>query len=178
MTVGEAVSCHTYATFETKGLATGYMRTAHAFSGRSEIHVALEEGFDGAFEHELAIVLLRRTLGKPHLDSLEDGLAGWLASDRKTTLAGAARLARAGVEEDVPHLFDNRAYHRDSYLAMGILSCAFVSHLIEEYGKDTLLEEYAKWRGGPDEIPGLVPYLTDLGRGACFNDARVEVAAL
>ena len=73
--VGDVVSCHTYATFESKGLATGYMRKAHAFSGRSEIHVALEDGFNGAFEHELAVVLLRRALGKPQLDSLEQKVA-------------------------------------------------------------------------------------------------------
>jgi len=164
--LGDTIACHTYATFEAKGLATGYMKTAHAFSGRSEIHVALEDGFDGAFEHELAVVLLRRTLGKPRLDSLEEGLAGWLASDRSTSLARAARLARAGVAQDVPLLFDNRSFHRDSYLTMAILSCAFVDHLIDEYGKETLLEEYATWKGGPDEIPGIIPYFDRLGRRA------------
>lgn len=145
---GAPLVCNLYPTLESKGLATGYTLPAHSYSGRGEMFAAVEPGFEGDIEVELATLLLRRALGRPRTDMLEDGLALLLAGRwRGRDVDHWAGILTAAVDRrQARSIFDNRSYHAGSPLVGRVLAAGFVRHAIETYGAGVVLEAYRSWR--------------------------------
>jgi len=151
---GGRILCNVYPSLESKGLATGYTMPAHSFSGRGEMHVAVEAGFEGDIELDLATLLLRRALGRPRTDMLEDGLALLLAGRWRGREAGEwARILTAAVDRrQAAGIFENRSFHSGSPLVGRVLAVGFVRHAIDLYGAEVVLENYATWRANDDAV--------------------------
>jgi len=151
---GDVIVCHVFPTLESKGLATGYTMPAHSFSGRGEMYVAVEEGFGGDIEIDLATLLLRRALGRPRTDMLEDGMALLLAGNwRGREGLEWVRIVTAAVDRrQAASVFSNRDFHAGSPLVGRVLAAGFVSHAIEIYGRDVVLDGYASWRADDEAV--------------------------
>jgi len=152
------IRLHVYPSLESKGLATGYTLPAHAFSARNEVYVADEDGFEGDMTVELATIVMRRRLGRPRTDALEEGLATLLADDwrGRGALYWAARLAAFDDVRTSRVFTDNRTFHSQSGLVMRPLAAAFVAFLMDDMGKTAFLRAYAAWqpaaRGAGDDL--------------------------
>lgn len=152
-----ALRIHVYPSLESKGLATGYTQPVHSLSARGEVYVADEDGFDGDLTIEVATIVLRRTLGMPHSDVLERGLAALLADDwrGRGVLYWAGRLALCDDLHDVSRLADNHWLHRQSYLVTTPVAAAFVAFLIERWGRDAFVQRYTSWFPGDSDVSAL-----------------------
>ena len=128
---GDPIRCTLYSSLEAKGLATGYTTPAHAFSASGTVVASMETGFDGEGRRELAVVLLRRALGRPVTHLLEEGLSvrfaeRWWGMDRARLLGLASALAATGLGDDLDRWFDSRKVHVESGLIVRVAGAALV----------------------------------------------------
>lgn len=158
------IRVHVYPTLESKGLDTGYTLPTHAFpvtgdAIAADVHVSLEEGFEGDLSVELATVVLRQRLGRPRTDALEAGLATLAVGSwrGRAPLYWASRLALLEDVQSPGGLLDSRVFRRRSKLVTRPLAAALASFLIRKWGKPSFLDRYSEWVPTPDEIAALEP---------------------
>ncbi len=146
-----------FATIEEKGLATGYTLPAHALYGSGEIFAAVEAGFEGEADRVLAGLVVRRALGKTKVELLETGIAMYFTHNwgGKGYLHWAARIGRMPGTADLETLLDNDRIRAESRLIVKPLAGAFVSYVIEKFGREVLVEKYAAWEPTAAEIAPL-----------------------
>jgi len=147
------ISIHVFPSLESKGLSTGYTTVTHSFTARNEVFVAIESGYRGEIEREVAALLCRRALGRPALDSMEAGLAMQFSPNWRGRgyLHWAARLQAMPLEDDFTHILDNRGFHKRSDLVMNPLAGSLISYLLQVWGDDEFLQRYATWNPDSEE---------------------------
>ena len=146
-----------FATIEEKGLATGYTLPAHALYGSGEIFTVVEAGFEGEADRVLAGLVVRRSLGKTKVELLETGFAMYFTHNwgGEGYLHWAARIGRMQGTADLETLLDNDRIRTESHLVVKPLAGAFVSYVIEKFGREVLVEKYAAWEPTAAEIAPL-----------------------
>ncbi len=157
---GDPIHCTLYSSLEAKGLATGYTTPAHAFSASGTVVASMETGFDGEGRRELAVVLLRRALGRPVTHLLEEGLSvrfaeRWWGMDRGRLFGLASALAATGLSDDLDRWFDRRRVHAESGLIVRVAGAALVDRLLERWGRDKFLDRYASWRPNENDMTAI-----------------------
>jgi hypothetical protein len=147
-----------YPSLETKGLSTGNTQISHINRKNNAIHVVIDRHIRGDDSSMDAALLIRRHLGKPAIDALEIGLSVYLSEGWRETgyEYWASRLFRSGNAPPLSKLLDNQRLKRESYFVTEPLAAAFVSFLIEFWGREAFLDRYAGWVPEAHELEELV----------------------
>ncbi len=149
-----AISCYIYSSTEQKGLLQRNTQQAHAdFEGQAA-HIVLNELYARQHSGKENALLLRRLLGPPQTQALEEGLAVYFTNywQGQGYAHWAALLYHSGNMAPLVEILDNERFARESALVMGCLSASFTAFLIEHWGRDEFLRRYASWEAEQAEI--------------------------
>lgn len=154
---GQPIPCHLYNSIEEKGLRLNDTRPAQADFSRGAAHLVANAAFPGQYAGAGNALLLRRLLGKPKTEALEQGLTLYFTTNwqKKGYDYWAARLHQSGNMAPLAEILDNDQLARESPLVAGCLTASFVGFLVGHWGRETFLERYANWQPTPEEIRRL-----------------------
>ena len=148
-----------YASLQDKAVITNSMQFAHVRPDEQAVHVAIEEDLDISGEglNKETNLIVRSWFGKPSIAALEDGLSIYLNEYwfDKPYSSWTSRIAHAGQQMSVEQLLDNEQYYQASPLIREVLAASMVSCMVEQWGRDTFLNNYASWNPKPSEWPHL-----------------------
>lgn len=152
-----AIDYHLYASFEEKGLITSNTQLAHCDLPRREVHVMLSDWISGTQAAHESDLLLRLQLGAPKHLVLETGLRIYFSENwRKRGYAfWASKLFLSGNLPALADLLDNQMLQNESDLVMEPLAATLVAFLLENWGREKFLQNYAHWSPAPEEAAAL-----------------------
>lgn len=146
-----------YGTLQDKAVITKSMQFAHLDYNEAAVHVGIEDGIAGDALNKETMLVVRSIFGAPAIQALEDGLAIYLSDSwfDQPVNHWFDRIAHSGQYYSLNQLLDNNRYAASSPLVREVLAGAMVSCMIEEWGRDNLLENYADWQPTSEEWAGL-----------------------
>ena len=142
------ISYHFYSSVEDKGLQRDNMEEATANIQENRIEVVMNENFQGSNLHQENKLLLRKTLGKPQIMALEEGLSNHFTQkwQKKGYLHWCKKLYHSDNLPPLEELLDNDSFEKESYLVMGVMSGVFTDFLIKKFGKTLFVKKYRHWQ--------------------------------
>ncbi|MEN0003058.1 MAG: hypothetical protein AAF798_02900 [Bacteroidota bacterium] len=154
---GLRISCRMHASMEQKGLQYNNTDQAHIRWSKNEVHMIVNENFQGQLQQLENQVLIRHLLGKPKTAALEDGLALKFAPNWHWRGANywAGRLYSSGNLPPLAEIFDDKLVRAESDFVFQPMAYLLVSFLEKEWGSATFLERYATWAPTEEEIAAL-----------------------
>lgn len=151
------VSCHLYPSIEKKGLKLHNTQPCQTEYRFNRVCLVADEAFHTDYIGPQNALLLRQFLGTPKTKMLEMGLSisfnkQW---QKKGHLYWASRLHHADNLPPLSELLDEKLMSQASPLVMGCATASFVEYLIQLWGQDKFLSEYASWAPQPSAVKQL-----------------------
>jgi hypothetical protein len=146
-----------YPSAEEKGLRVNNMDEAHVNPEKNQVHVVINDHFKGALWQMENELLLRQLLGRPQTHALEKGLGVYFTRQwqKRGYAYWAQRLFQSDNLPDLKDVLDNEMLAKESDLVMYCSAGSFVQFLVEKWGKEVFLEQYADWVPSQKEIKKL-----------------------
>ncbi len=151
------VAYHAYGSAEHKGLLMANMERSHLVPADREVHVIHHSAYGELPPlHELTL-LLRDQLGEAAHPGLETGLLLQLLPTylRDGYRAWAGRLARSGNALSLAQLWASPEDDAASSLVVPIMAGAWVSWLLDRWGREEFLARYGSWQPESVELAAL-----------------------
>jgi len=144
---GPSISYHLYPSIEQKALKKQGIATATIETEKNNIHVVVNQHFQGSQLHQENKLVLQQFLKQPKVAALEEGLSNHFTQNwqRKGYVYWCGKLFTSQNLPALTALIDNEHYEKESYLVMGAMSGVFVDFLLAKFGKVDFLENYATW---------------------------------
>ncbi len=142
------IDYHFYPTVESKALQKSNMQEASADMNENRVDVVMNDNFQGSALHAENKLIFRKSLGKPSLLALEEGLSNRFtkAWQKKGYAYWTKKLFLSDNLPPLKELLDNEVYKKESYLVMGAMAGTFVDFLIAKFGKKEFLNKYKNWQ--------------------------------
>ncbi len=142
------IDYHFYPSVEIKGLQKSSMEEASARFEEHRIEVVMNDNFQGSNQHAENKLVFRKTLGKPKLLALEEGLSNRFTKmwQKKGYNYWTHKLFTSDNLPPLEELLNNDIYKVESYLVMGTMAGTFTDFLIDHFGKATFLKKYKTWQ--------------------------------
>ena len=147
---------HLYRSAEEKGLMIRNTEQSSVDWEQNSVHTVLNETYNDNFIGKENEWILRQFLGEPKILALERGLAIYFTKNwqRKGYQFWAKKLFDSGNILPLAEILDEKEGSDSRYLN-GCLSASFVEFLIEEFGKDAFIDNYAAYQFSAEEIVAL-----------------------
>jgi hypothetical protein len=164
------INYNLYDSFEEKGLITNNTQSSSLIESDESVHTVVNDYTRGDDYTQDAILLLRKNLGKPKLKFLESGMAVYLARNWNgfDYKYWASKLLLSDNVPALSELLDNAKVGSESNLLTQPLAGTFAGFMIQKFGINKLLKQYAAWAPGNSEINGLnkewLSYLAGLSK--------------
>ena len=148
------IAYHFYPSVENKGMQKSSMHEASTDFQENKIAVVMNDNFQGSSQHPENRLVFRKTLGKPKLLALEEGLTNHFTTDwqKKGYNYWTQKLYLSDNLPPLGELLDNEVYQAESYLVMGAMAGTFVEFLVKHFGKTAFLNNYKKWEKATLEV--------------------------
>lgn len=154
---GMLINFHLYPNFEEKGLITANTEIAHCDRERQAVHVTVNHWVRGETEGCEADLVIARALGVPRHALLATGLRVSFTDNWRNHgyEYWASRLYLSGNVPALADMLDNAKFERDSYLMMEPLAATFTNFLVQLWGREKFLANFADWSPAAAEVPRL-----------------------
>ena len=148
------INYYLYDNFEDKGLISGNTQLSNIDWRDSSVHAVKTNWISGNDFSRIAELLLRGNLGKPKLQFLENGLAGYFSYNwrKKGIDFWSAYLTLSDNIPALGEMLNNKDIQYLSYLITKPLAASFISFLINKIGKVKFFKEYSTWEPGKNKI--------------------------
>lgn len=150
---------HIYGSAEEKGLITGNTDQAHFVEEDNAVHTVINDKYkDNFIEKENALVI-SRLLGASKISAMERGLPVYFTNQwqREGYVYWTARLFTSGNALSLMELLNNDLAEIESPLITDCLSASLVAFLLDTWGKEVFLKNYANWVPSNKELQQLEP---------------------
>lgn len=177
----QPIAIHLYASAEDKGLMQSNTNQSHIDLKSQTVHTVFNKIYEDNFIGMENQLLIRQLLGKPTLSVLENGLSVYFTQQWQVKGYNywASRLFQSDNMPPLTEVLDNNMQAEDSRLVLGCLSASFVAFLIEQWGKESFLANYAEWQPSPAEIHGLeTDWHQYLASKPFVSEGNIKLAAL
>ena len=148
------VEVHLYKSAEEKGLLLGNTQQASVDFKGNQTHIVYNDQYKGNYLQKENALFIRNFIGESNQEILENGLTIYFTNNwqREGYLYWAARLSESENALSLTNLFDQDIMEYESPIIKECMSAAFVSFLIEHWGKETFLTKYLNWNPSEDEL--------------------------
>ena len=141
------INFNIFDNFEDKGLITGNTELSNINNTDSSIDLVINSWINGNDFSKAALFLIRKNIGSPKVDFLEQGLSLYFSNNwrDKGYKFWASFIYQSGDIPELNEMLDNYSLEYDSYFLTDPLSAGFVSFLIKKFGKENFINNYLKW---------------------------------
>lgn len=141
------IDYYLYPSIEDKGLRLMDSRVGQVIPEKREVHVVINETFQGQYTHQELYLVLTDLLGNAAKPVMAEGLAAHFNThwQKDGPTYWAARLYRSNNLPPLRELLDDESFGRESPLVSTAAAGAFTSFLIQQWGRERVLTAYHQW---------------------------------
>ncbi|UZR93619.1 glycoside hydrolase family 113 [Chondrinema litorale] len=129
---------------EQKGMMTGNTLPAHINFKNAKVFATISQDLEGYKEHPEVNLLAKKSLGNTNLSIIETGLPIYFADNwkQKGYLYWFEKLIKTKNDFTIQNLLNNSVFQQNSELIKKCVGAAFVSFVIDNYGKERFTQIY------------------------------------